>query len=161
MCIFGLHCFVMLYRCIGHAITGTHEVPFRWLVENSNFREPLARGRSCPSRSNHSRRETMMLCQCRSIHMSSDQGIGIDRLFEWDTPNEGRHFPWNFVESAKHHVLSSVLDAGFLQKNLQARTRKLRIADRAFAPLNSRNFRVLKRAPIAGTLHGIRNGVDG
>src|SRR5258706_10162954 len=144
VCVLRLNRFARFYRRIGQTIAGSHEVSFRRLVEHSDFRKPLARRPTCPSWSDDSRRKTVMRRQWGAIHLGRNQSVGIDRFFNGNAAYERRDFAGNFVESAEHDILAGILDARFLQKNLQTRTREFRIADCAFAPLNPRNFRALQ-----------------
>src|SRR5215468_8375260 len=102
-------------RHIGHAISGAHEVTFKFLIQDFDLTQPLAGGGTNPARHERTRRPSMMLCQRRVIHSQCDQGVPIAGFFHWNTADERWHFPRHFIQPTKHDLLSGGLHSSALQ----------------------------------------------
>ena len=159
MRIFGLHRFSGFYWLIWKAITGAHEVADELRIQNFDFSQPFARRGANPTGNQSAGRKSMMLGQGRSVHVRGDQRVGVERFFDRNAANERRNFARNLIESSEHDVLASRLHSGLLQNVAQARSGKPCRADRAFAPLNSRNLRTVKAASVARAFERVDDGM--
>src|ERR1700722_681609 len=101
-----------------------------------------------------------MFAQRNAIHVSGDQGIGVEGLLNRYAADEGRHFAGDFVEPAEHYVLAAGFEAGSLQNIAQARPGKARCAHGPLAPLNAGDLRALQGAAISGALQSVDHGVS-
>ena len=93
-----------------------------------------------------------MLRQGRAVQLRGNQGVGVHSFLNRDTADEWRHFAGNFVETAEHHMFAGAFHAGAFEDVAQPGTTETPITDRALLPLDSGDFRGLKRASIAGAL---------
>src|SRR5229473_8560544 len=100
-----------------------------------------------------------MLVERHTVHMRGHQGVAVHRLLNWNTADEWRNFPGDFVQTAEHDVFARGFDAGVLQQVAKARTAKPGRTDGSPLPLNARNRGMMESTSITGTFQSIDNRV--
>src|SRR5579872_5517684 len=93
-------------RVVRVSVTGLHKIAFKFVLEDLNFGQPLARSGAHPTGNQGPRRRTVMMSERFAIHVGSNQSVRIKCLFNRYAANKWRNVAGNLVESAKHDVLA-------------------------------------------------------
>src|ERR1700676_4973913 len=160
MSVFGFHGIAGFPRLIGKAVRGAHEVAGEFGFEDFDFRQPFAGCSADPAGHERARGKAVVFGQRRAVHLSSEESIGVERLFYGNAANEWGNFAGNLVESTEHDVFAGGLDGSALQNITQTRSREARRADRALAPLHAGNLRTVQAASVPGTFQSVDDRVS-
>ena len=144
---------------VRHAIAGFHEVAFIFFIQDLDFRQPLAGGRSDPSWNQGACGIAMMPRKRSAIHSQSNQCVQMHSFLNRYAPNERGHLTGNFIRATKRYMLASALYACPLEKITQAHTLKACRPDGSPLPLHTWNFRSLEGATVSSTFKRVGDGV--
>ena len=138
--------------------TGLHEEPVVLATAGLKVCEPLDRVRTLPARHDSPQRKTMLNGQRHSIHLERQDRVGIQRLLDWQLPDEVGHRSHRHVGAIQPDVPGRCLDPGALQHVSQTDASPTRIPDGAPFPLHAGDGRIEESPAIARTLerHGQR-----